>query len=158
MHLISFKFEIMIKTILYILTEKLFVSNLWLIWKAFVVWTSQRGITKGQCNEHTQTLKSEKTWCHLSLSVRPSHLAFRFPPVRTGSCPFKDRGHEDLNRCPAVRRQLFEPADHVHRQPRQHIFQVNVWVACPLSLADWIRLMTAAGLCPARSEPANIQL
>ncbi len=30
--------------------------------------------------------------------------------------------------------------------------------SCPFSLADWIRLMTAAARCPARRLPANSQL
>jgi hypothetical protein len=54
-------------------------------------------------------------------------------------------------------RQQFADAGPLRRQPLEHIADVGVYGSCPLSLAEWIKLMIAAARLPARRLPANNQ-
>ena len=56
-----------------------------------------------------------------------------------------------------MRQQLPDLAGALRGQAREHVLQVGVG-SSPLSLADWIRLITAAALLRARSASANSQL
>lgn len=53
-----------------------------------------------------------------------------------------------------MRQQLPDFTGPLCRQPRQHIFEVDV---CPFIRADCIKLMIAAARLALRSDPANSQ-
>ncbi len=55
-----------------------------------------------------------------------------------------------------MRQQFFDQTVLVRRKASQHIFEA--YGPCPLSLALWIRLITAAARLPARNDPENNQL
>ena len=56
-----------------------------------------------------------------------------------------------------MRQQFVDAAGRLSRQPLEDVAQVGVGI-CPLSRAEWTRLMMAAARLPARRLPANSQL
>jgi hypothetical protein len=55
----------------------------------------------------------------VTLSVRPSHLDFRFPPVSADTCPHNDRGHVDTKPVSSGAAATLQTGFHMCRQPRQ---------------------------------------